>query len=144
MKYLLVLIFTGLLLGGCAPSIVGAPDLSRKEAATAAAPSTVVTGAFPTAAPADEAELVSLARADLATRLGVGIQSVSLVSIVQLAAADIYTGCTRKLGQAAMPDQSVNGYQIWLQAGDQRYVYHAEMPNVIIACEMPVAPTNHP
>jgi hypothetical protein len=85
-----------------------------------------------------------MAKADLAARLNIGMQRVSLIGVSKLAGADLYAGCTHKLGQIAMPDQSINGCRILLQAEGESYLYHASMPNMIIACERAVPPTNHP
>lgn len=94
--------------------------------------------------PTDEEQLVSLAKADLATHLNIGADRISLISATELTGPDLFAGCTRKLGQPAMPDQSSKGYQIWLRAEGRNYLYHAGMPNMIVACEQAAVPTNHP
>jgi hypothetical protein len=88
----------------------------------------------PTPAPA-VAKLVDLAKQNLAGRLKIALDQITLLNATEITAADLYAGCTRKAGQVVMPNESGNGYQISLEAQGQDYLYHAGMNDQVVLCE---------
>jgi hypothetical protein len=113
-------------------------------AATATNPAVKGAEAAQTASSGSESQLVDLAKADLASRLKLGTDKISLVSIAAITAADLTSGCTRKAGQLVMPDQTARGFQIRLAAEGHEYLYHAGPPDQAIACLNGLPGATHP
>ena len=78
---------------------------------------------------------VNLARQDLATRLNIDINQVTVNNVTALTGVDLSTGCVLKSGQLTMPDQSVDGFEISLSAQGQDYLYHAGLDSQLILCQ---------
>ena len=148
MKKLITLTMISVLAAACAPAAkaqgaeiaptISAPPLTA-NVMTASPAQTLLTpnqeNVGNLTSPAPEDKLVSLAKQDLAERLKVDIGEITLIGAIQITGADLYSGCTLRAGQVLMPNSSVNGYQISLEAQGQVYLYHAGLNDQLVFCQ---------
>jgi hypothetical protein len=114
----------------------GRSDFVLCERPQEVAPTAIVTATASSQDPAT-APLVELARKDLATRLNVPVESISLISITAVQWRDSSLGCPEPgMGYATV---ITPGYLIMLEANGQEYEYHASRTQVV-TCENPQAP----
>lgn len=78
------------------------------------------------------AELVGLARRELATSLGISEQRVRLIDAQVVVWEDTSLGCP--VEGAVYSSEPVDGYRIVLAFGDEEYVYHTNFDRAV-ACE---------
>ena len=82
---------------------------------------------------------VSLAKKDLASRLKIDLEKISLVKTKEMNWLDSALGCPGK-GQFYAQGR-VPGYQIWLEAEEKEYDYHADLAGRLILCPDTTSPT---
>lgn len=82
--------------------------------------------------------LVDAARSDLAHRLGVSADAVTVLEAARVTWADASLGCPEQGMQYAQV--LTPGYLIRLEAGGQEYEYHAGQGTALVTCEDPAAP----
>jgi hypothetical protein len=73
--------------------------------------------------PSDEDQFVGLAKQDLATRLNISKDQISLLKVTEINWQDITQGCTSTPGQKLNKGR-LSGYRIWLEANRTNYAYH--------------------
>jgi len=93
--------------------------------------------------PAFEDQFINLAKQDLAQRLNVDIGQIMLVKTTDLTWSDISSGCNPVPGQI-LTQGSATGYQIWLEASGQEYIYHAALDGRLILCQNIDTGANNP
>jgi hypothetical protein len=143
MRNFLTLILIGLMITGCSPSAHINPNPPE-----AANPTPIVLDpiqgntvnpiqdntAVPTSLTPGE-KYIDLAKHDLAARLKIDAAQITVVHVTQITGADLASGCILKGGQVLMPNDSVNGYQISLEAQGQNYLYHAGSNDQVVLCQ---------
>jgi hypothetical protein len=82
--------------------------------------------------------LVETAKADLAQRLAVPVDTIVLVEAGSVVWPDGSLGCPQEWMQYAQV--LTPGYLIRLQSGDQEYEYHTGKRSTVIYCENPSPP----
>ena len=81
--------------------------------------------------PADP--FISRAKQDLAERLKIDTGQIALVKVADLTWPDPSLGCSPGAGQV-LTQGSAAGYQIWLEAESQEYIYHATLAGQLLLC----------
>jgi len=152
-----------LLTGGCAPGVVSTANpvdavttpVAQLTEASAVAPSsepgnetggpkTDKTATLPqlpntpqnanlASTPPGVDEFVNLAKQDLANRLNIGVNQISLLKTTEITWPDISKGCSPAAGQVLSKGQ-VSGYRIWLEAERETYIYHVGLNSQVIVC----------
>ena len=88
-------------------------------------------------------QFISLAKQDLAHRLNIDIGQISLLKINDITWSDISLGCDPVPGQI-LTQGSATGYQIWLEAQEQDYIYHAGLNGQLVLCQNMNPGANNP
>jgi len=83
--------------------------------------------------PSNTNQFVKLAEQDLADRLKVGVDEISLLKITDIDWQDITQGCTPTSGQT-LTKGKLSGYRIWLEANGKDYVYQIGLDGKIFLC----------
>lgn len=83
--------------------------------------------------PSNTNQFVKLAEQDLANRLKVSVDEISLLKITDIDWQDITQGCTPTSGQT-LKKGKLSGYRIWLEANGKDYVYHIGLDGKIFLC----------
>ncbi len=104
------------------PIIVGEPTESIK----------VTTVPSPAVEDEVQKKLIQLAIEDLATRLGINAEAISLMSAESTVWLDGALGCPTDRVYTA---EKVPGFQIRLRANGQAYVYHTDRTGQVILCQ---------
>jgi hypothetical protein len=122
-----------ILLSCCSPQLVASPSVTENP----------LTGQLTEAntphPPKDE--IISLVTNDLSTRLSTEIDLIQVISVKVALWPDTSLGCPRP-GEV-YTEKTVHGYQVWLEANDQIYIYHTDNNDNIILCtesELPAFP----
>jgi hypothetical protein len=77
-------------------------------------------------------KMIGLAKAHLATRLGVPLEQIALSSVEPVQWRDAGLGCPKPgVDYLPMPKP---GYRISLEVGGTTYEYHADQDNRVIQC----------
>lgn len=121
-----------LVLGGCGGTPGVAPDRAQEE--------TVSRSAGPSPQPAERRGVSADAVRDLARRLGVDPQQVTVVSTEEVTWRDASIGCPRP--GMMYPQVLTNGSRVVLEAEGQRYEYHAGGRRSAFLCENPEPPAD--
>jgi hypothetical protein len=122
-KYLILL--SAILLSVCSPRLIPAPDPTQVNPATEA-PALLQTPDIQLEA------ILSLAIADLSTRLTVEPDLIQVLSVEPVVWPEGSLGCPRP-GEV-YTQQTVRGYQIVLGANGQEYLYHTDADRAVILC----------
>jgi hypothetical protein len=77
-------------------------------------------------------KFVTLAKADLASRLNVKADKITLVKSAEKLWLDAALGCPRP--GVFYPSGRVPGFQIWLEAEGKEYVYNTDFNGTLILC----------
>jgi hypothetical protein len=126
-------------LAGCSSYAVAAPPDSRAGSSSASPTSSPTAGALPVLPevqpPVGEAptETIQLARQDLAHKLGVPPEGISITSIIgeQFTADAFYCRTTKDRIAREDPPAFISGFTILLSVSGQRYEYHASGQTVV-------------
>ena len=78
-------------------------------------------------------QFVNIAEEDLAARLKISLDEISLLKITDIDWQDITQGCTPTPGQT-LTKGKLSGYRIWLEADGNDYVYHIGLDGKIFLC----------
>jgi hypothetical protein len=78
-------------------------------------------------------KLVGLAKQDLADRLSIDVDQITLLKATEILWPDISLGCKPGSGQILTRGR-VYGYRVWLEAERQEYIYHTGLTGQIILC----------
>ena len=78
-------------------------------------------------------QFVNIAEEDLAARLKISLDEISLLKITDIDWQNITQGCTPTPGQTLMKGK-LSGYRIWLEADGNDYVYHIGLDGKIFLC----------
>lgn len=134
-----------LLAGACLPGPVENPpqpqsipvDATNAPTEVMASPSPVL---FPSPVLVDESlkKLTQMTIDDLAPRLALDAELISVISIEPTAWRDASLGCP--LDDRVYAAQKTSGYRIRLEAGGQVYVYHTDRTDQIVFCPEPDEP----
>jgi hypothetical protein len=83
-------------------------------------------------------KLIEQSKQDLAQRLGINVDDISLLEASSVTWPDASLGCPREgMGYAQV---LTPGYLIRLQAGEQEYEYHAGRSTDVMYCDNPTPP----
>lgn len=119
----------GLSISACTPRLIALPDPTKLPAT-------------PVATPGEESDRVlSIATADLATRLALDPARIRLLSAEAVIWPDTSLGCPRP-GEV-YAQQTIPGYRLRLGANGQDYIYHTDTDSAVILCseeELPSFP----
>jgi len=86
-----------------------------------------------TTPPSNINQFVKLAEQDLATRLKVGIDEISLLKITDIDWQDLTQGCAPTPGKT-LNKGKLSGYRIWLEVHGKEYVYHIGLDGKTYLC----------
>lgn len=137
---LMVLFLTGCASGPAAPLEPPTPNPPTMENPLPTPPSTALPSTAPTTTPQNPAnpdrvlkKMTDLALADLAARLSVAAETISIVSAEAIVWPNSALGCPQ-------PDQvyaqaQVPGYRIKLTAAGQEYLYHTDQTGNFLLCQ---------
>jgi len=78
-------------------------------------------------------QFVNIAEEDLAARLKISLDEISLLKITDIDWQDITQGCTSTPGQS-LTKGKLSGYSIWLEAEGKDYAYHIGLDGKIFLC----------
>jgi len=78
-------------------------------------------------------QFVNIAEEDLAARLKISLDEISLLKITGIDWQDITQGCIPTPGQT-LTKEKLSGYRIWLEADGNDYVYHIGLDGKIFLC----------
>ena len=124
-KYLILL--SALLLSVCSPQTISLPTSTQIN------PPTEAPTVLQSPAVQQDAQVLSLVIADLSTRLSLDQDLIHVLSTKPAVWPDNSLGCPSP-GEV-YTQQMVTGYQVWLEANDQIYIYHTDNQDSIILCE---------
>jgi hypothetical protein len=77
-------------------------------------------------------KFVSLAKADLARRLGKESDPITVVKTAEMLWPDAALGCPRP--EKVYPPGRVPGFQIWLETNGTEYIYNTDFNGQVILC----------
>lgn len=107
-----------------------------------AVPTQPVVEPTPTEIPAASNSVEELARAALATQLGISVNGITVQS---LEAVDWRNGCLEiEYKDIACTDAIVPGFRITLEANGQSYEYRSNLDGSLMLAAMPIMPTSNP
>ena len=144
--WILLIVLLSLALTGCAPSqieVAESSDLplasSTKKPISTQGDDTQINPFLPTLSNSGLENLIEKAKGDLAQRLGVSIDSITVISVIgQEFSTDAFNCQTSKERIAKEdPPQVVSGQSILLSASGHRYEYHASSETVIFCRPLP-------
>jgi hypothetical protein len=126
------------------PTITSDPALISAESLLTATTAPQATATARNLAESDPiaAELIAIARRQVADETGLPTQRVRLVSVETVRWSDSSLGCP-------LPDQTytqieIDGYRIVLMAGEREYIFHTDFDRIIRCENEPQEPTNSP
>ena len=93
--------------------------------------------------PASADPFVNLAKQDLAERLKISTDQITVLKTIEITWADITKGCNPSPGQILSKGKTT-GYRIWLQVNGETYIYHIGLNNQIVLCPKLMPRTNNP
>lgn len=141
--WILLIFLLSLALGSCDVSQVGieqAPELPPSEPQIVASENspenplqsgpTPESTEMPPTPPVEK--FVALSKKDLASRLGVEADRITLVRTAEMLWLNAALGCPR-LGQFYPPGR-VPGFQIWLDVEGTQYIYNTDFNGMLILC----------
>ena len=146
-RWISFLILLALATAGCGASQVnvGAPDLSSSEAQETAAQEPELNlsdtplqlGNTPQAAdmpstPPPVEKFIELSKKDLAERLQMDMEKITLVKTEETIWPDASLGCPAP--GKVYTQGTVPGYQIWLKANGMEHVYHTDWLGQVVLC----------
>jgi hypothetical protein len=128
-----ILFITMLLVTACSANITSQPGLQENTPAGQVESPGAET-AIPSAEPQQEllSAFTRLAIEDLAAHLSLDTESISVVSTKSVIWTDAALGCP--LPGQAYDEARVPGFEIWLEAGGQHYVYHVDHTGKVLLC----------
>jgi len=91
----------------------------------------------------DVSQFVNLAKQDLADRLKISIDQISLVKTEEITWADLSIGCTSETGKI-LSKGGVTGYRVWLEAQGETYIYHVGLDGQVMYCPAIQPGANNP
>jgi len=77
-------------------------------------------------------KFVALSKKDLASRLGIDANKITLVKSTEMLWLDAAVGCPRP--GAFYPSGRVPGFQIWLEVEGKEYIYNTDFNGTVILC----------
>jgi hypothetical protein len=114
------------------------PDITSSPVTTSDPGNAKMTPSPPPPVTPQLQKLIDQSRQDLAQRLGINVDDISLLEASSVTWPDASLGCPREgMGYAQV---LTPGYLIRLQAGEQEYEYHAGRGMAVIYCENPTPP----
>lgn len=142
-RWLSLLVLLALALASCAPSTTAEPLASNpEEASSDELPPTSTENPLPfdntpeskemPSTPPPAEKFISLAKQDLAERLKVNIEGITLVQAAEMTWPNAALGCPspgKVYAQGRVP-----GYRIRLETGGVEYVYNTDLSGQIILC----------
>ena len=120
-----------ILLSSCSPRLIPVPAPTQLPSTE---PPAVIT-----TPDAQVGKIISLVTADLSGLLSLDPEQIHVILAEAVVWPDTALGCPRP-GEV-YGQQSVRGYQVWLEANDQIYIYHTDNKDNIILCTESELPT---
>jgi len=78
-------------------------------------------------------QFVKMAKQDLASRLKINTNEISLLKIIEINWQDITQGCS-STSDKALTKGKISGYRIWLEANGDEYAFHVGLDGRVILC----------
>jgi len=141
--WITLIFLLSLVLGSCGVSQAGteqAPELPPSEPQIVASEnspenplqlgSTPESTEMPPAPPVEK--FVALSKKDLASRLGVEADKITLVKTAEMLWLNAALGCPRP--GVFYPSGRVSGFQIWLEVEGTEYIYNTDFNGTVILC----------
>jgi hypothetical protein len=138
----LIFLFS-LILGSCGVSPAGTeavpemppspPEIIPSEVSPESTLQSILTpesAEMPSTPPVEK--IVALSKKDLASRLGIEVDEISLVKTVEMVWPNTALGCPRP--EKVYPTGRVPGFQIWLEVEGKEYVYNTDFNGTVILC----------
>ena len=82
----------------------------------------------------DKEALIGLAKQDLAERLNIDINQITVEQTAEITWTDVSKGCSSIPGQILTQDGQVHGYRVILEATERRYIYNTSLQGQVILC----------
>ena len=118
-------------LAGCGPALAATAAPREPTENPLQLGATPEPGEMPSDSPPVE-KYVALSKSDLADRLHIDAEAITLVRSRAMIWPDAALGCPGP-GQVYARGR-VPGYQIWLKAGDREYEYHTDLGGQVVLC----------
>ncbi len=143
-RWLSFILLLSIVLAGCAPSKAESVSSSRQNAASEELsptstenPPSLNNTLTPQETPSDPAieHLVSLVKKNLAERLHIDTNSITLVKAVEVTWPDAALGCPSP--GKVYAEVETPGYKIQLKADNKEYSYHTDRAEQFILCSVP-------
>ena len=129
--WILLIFLLSLVLGGCGASQAGteqAPENSPENPLQSS--HTLEPTEMPPTPPVEK--FVALTKTDLASRLGVEADKITLVRTAEMLWLNAALGCPRP--GVFYPSGRVPGFQIWLEVEGTEYIYNTDFNGSVILC----------